>query len=153
MFVLCAGVLWVVVVRTYRCLFLILIILYMIDLEEIGRRRSAVEQKLRDAESRLSQLDGRISELCISLGFDSCPSVESLESELSRLSSDRDRLESELSGRLSEIESWERGLSGLSSDSSSGVVGGVTPVGSLSVPSAGVAGVSGSFTSDGSDDF
>ena len=44
----------------------------MIDLEEIGRRRSAVEQKLRDAEGRLSQLDGRISELCVSLGFASC---------------------------------------------------------------------------------
>lgn len=124
----------------------------MIDLEEIGRRRSAVEQKLRDAEGRLSQLDGRISELCVSLGFGSCPSIESLESELSRLSSDRDRLESELSGRLSEIESWERDLSGLSPDSSS-VVGGVAPVGSPSVPSAGVAGASGSFVSDGSDDF
>ena len=65
------------------------------------------------------------------------------------MSSDRDRLESELSGRLSEIESWERDLSGLSS----GVVGGVAPVGSPSVPSAGVAGASGSFVSDGSDDF
>lgn len=121
----------------------------MIDLEEIGRRRSAVKQKLRDAEGRLSQLDGRISELCVSLGFGSCPSIESLESELSRLSSDRDRLESELSGRLSEIESWERDLSSLSS----GVVGGVASVGSPSVPSAGVAEASGSFVSDGSDDF
>lgn len=125
----------------------------MIDLEEIGRRRSAVEQKLRDAEGRLRQLDGRISELCLRLGFTSCPSIESLESELSRLSSDRDRLESELSGRLSEIESWGRALSDLSPDSSSGVVGVVASVGSPSVPSAGVAGASGSFASAGSDDF
>lgn len=119
----------------------------MIDLEEIGRRRSAVEQELRDAEGRLSQLDGRISELCVSLGFASCPSIESLESELSRLSSDRDRLESELSGRLSEIESLERDLSGLLSGSSS-VVG-------SDVPSSGVARVSGSssFSSDSLDDF
>lgn len=127
---------------------------FMVDLVEIDRRRSVVEQKLRDAEGRLSQLDGRISELCISLGFDSCPSVESLESELSRLDSDRVRLEGELSSRLSEIESWEREFASLSSsDASEIVVGGVAPVGSPSVPSAGVAGASGSFVSDGSDDF
>lgn len=126
----------------------------MVDLVEIDRRRSVVEQKLRDAESRLSQLDGRISELCISLGFDSCPSVESLESELSRLDSDRVRLEGELSSRLSEIESWEREFASLSSsDASETVVVGVPSVGSPSVPSAEVAGVSGSFASDGSDDF
>ena len=56
----------------------------MIDLEEIGRRRSAVEQKLRDAEGRLSQLDGRISELCVSLGFASCPSLWSLSCHVCR---------------------------------------------------------------------
>ena len=127
---------------------------FMVDLVEIDRRRSVVEQKLRDAEGRLSQLDGRISELCISLGFDSCPSVESLESELSRLDSDRVRLEGELSSRLSEIESWERAFASLSSsDASETVVVGVPSVGSPSVPSGGVGGASGSFASDGSDDF
>lgn len=127
---------------------------FMVDLVEIDRRRSVVEQKLRDAEGRLSQLDGRISELCISLGFDSCPSVESLESELSRLDSDRVRLEGELSSRLSEIESWEREFASLSSsDASETVVVGVPSVGSPSVPSGGVVGASGSFASDGSDDF
>ncbi len=127
---------------------------FMVDLVEIARRRSVVEQKLRDAEGRLSQLDGRISELCISLGFDSCPSVESLESELSRLDSDRVRLEGELSSRLSEIESWEREFASLSSsDASETVVVGVPSVGSPSVPSGGVGGASGSFASAGSDDF
>jgi hypothetical protein len=127
---------------------------FMVDLVEIARRRSVVEQKLRDAEGRLSQLDGRISELCISLGFDSCPSVESLESELSRLDSDRVRLEGELSSRLSEIESWEREFASLSSsDASETVVVGVPSVGSPSVPSGGVGGASGSFASAGSADF